>query len=98
MIKKKLLVLVIITVALGGYFVFSKKSAAPAETSIQQVPQEVDASDWKTYRNEEFGFEAKYPNTWSVGLEGTDNITGKQFSVSLMKPREEGDKRDIIKL
>lgn len=37
-------------------------------TPAQNVGDVVDTSGWKTYRNEEFGFEVWYPNQW-VSLE-----------------------------
>lgn len=30
------------------------------------VASRTDTSDWKTYRNEQYGFEVKYPNAWEV--------------------------------
>ena len=29
---------------------------------------EIDISDWKTYRNEEFGYEIKYPEDWNISV------------------------------
>lgn len=55
----------------------------------------LDTSDWQTYRNEQLGFEVKYPNGWKVGTRPATNGTpqfieffridesGKSMSVAL---------------
>ncbi|MFA6215152.1 MAG: hypothetical protein WC768_01115 [Patescibacteria group bacterium] len=35
-------------------------------TNIATTTEEIDISDWKTYRNEEYGFEFKYPEDWKI--------------------------------
>ncbi len=82
-----MILVVAISIIVIGYFIFSFKSLSPTGNQTQRL----DTSDWKTYRNEDFGFEVKYPKTWVVGLELTNNITGKVDSISLMKPYQESD-------
>jgi len=43
----------------------------PSEASAQE--EEIDTSTWKTYRNEEYGFEFKYPEDW-VKFEYQDKL------------------------
>lgn len=41
-------------------------SISPEATSTQVIKDET--ADWKTYRNEKYGYEVKYPNNWE-GIE-----------------------------
>jgi len=37
-----------------------------ANTNVATTTAEIDMSNWKTYRNEEYGFEFKYPEGWEL--------------------------------
>ncbi len=58
-------VIVLGSVAWGGYELF--KPAPPEETGEgeEQSAIEDEFADWKTYQNEEYGFEVKYPKDWT---------------------------------
>ncbi len=51
----------------------------PLATSIPEqletIESKIDTSNWKTYRNEEYGFEVRYPEEWRVN-EVNKNIIG----------------------
>jgi hypothetical protein len=84
--KKLSIVIFVVLVIIGGYFfIFKKQSITLSENQTQST----NNSDWKTYTNKDLGFEVTYPNTWNVGLEGTDNVTHKLVSVSLIAPNRD---------
>ncbi len=70
-----IILIVVVVVIVAGYFVLSKKSTAPGDNQNQsssttaqaspdnnsQTPAAVTA-DWKTYENDKYGFEFKYPS------------------------------------
>lgn len=68
--KKRMMVVIgmiaIVVIVIGGYFIFSKRLVKPSETQTQQSLQMIDISDWKTYTNNQYGFELKYPSNWVI--------------------------------
>jgi len=74
-IKLSLLsLLVVLALAVGYLAATTKLAQAPEPETQQQASNEMEG--WKTYRNEEYGFEVKHPSDW-VSLNITDLVSAK---------------------
>lgn len=79
----------------------AKKAKDLLEQKNQQTVGGVSTADWKTYKNEEYGFEFKYPSSWTekttrrdsqtiieiIGPESEIEVYGR-FLVLSVTPRE----------
>ena len=70
---KYLAIVVVLGLIVGGGILWYANIPPPAPQPIEipniQKPtlqQTLDASTWQTYRNDEFGFEVRYPSNWRV--------------------------------
>ncbi len=64
-----IIILAVLLILVNGYF-FYKQYSAPSQVTTQELVRETEnMSEWKTYRNEEYGFEFKYPPTMKIGEE-----------------------------
>lgn len=56
-----LIAVIVAIIAIGGYFVWSKKSQQPSNEPVSTT------ANWKTYTNTKLGYEIKLPSAWKVG-------------------------------
>ena len=92
-----LIIAVIVLVGIGGYFAFTKKSEpisqqpspTPAQTNTTattQAPKDETAT-WNTYKDDQFGYEVKYPKGYVVYKyvlpcgSGWDNTKGQNVII-----------------
>ena len=63
-----LLLVIIAVLVIGGGYYFAKKAGYVPDNTPSDIIQPLNnsVSDWKIYKNEKYGFEFKYPLTWSL--------------------------------
>ena len=85
----KILVLIILIILIGGGYFGWQYFGAPKE----EVKDET--ADWKTYRNEEYGFEFKYPE--NLNTEIPYNAPGL-FIIYFVEERREGVETERVEI
>ena len=84
----KVAIIIIVLIVIGGaYFVFSKKdrgvSVQDAENQNSQssnlLTDQLSIDNWKTYRNDQYGLEFKYPVDWKIQEYKIGNINNGVF-------------------
>jgi len=88
-----LIIVILIILAGGAYFWSQKKVEAPTSTDIS-VPV-VDTADWKTYQNDEYGFEFKYPSERIAFTFDADNKISNVDRNKLIPAPSDSDKVHI---
>jgi hypothetical protein len=53
-----------------------------------------ETANWKTYRNDEYGFEFKYPKDWTTGYIYKDDVLGR-WSVKIISQKWQGFLEDV---
>jgi len=65
--KKLIFSIIVAILAVSAVFAYQKYNKP------EEISSNIDTSDWLTYRNEEYGFELKYPKEWVVEVKESNN-------------------------
>lgn len=83
--QKKIVVSILIMTVLviTGFFIWKKLDIKPSHINSDQQ-ESSQTKDWKTYQNDNYGFEIKYPIDWTIIENAGDNAD--RSVVSLVSP------------
>jgi len=86
--KYILIIVILALIVVGETLYLAKQEVKLPETKLPQKFIQDETADWKTYRNDEYGFEFKYPNQWGNVSNSPDAILYQSDSTVIFNPPE----------
>ncbi|MBU3942692.1 hypothetical protein KKA24_01770 [Patescibacteria group bacterium] len=73
--KKLIIALIILIIAVGGFFAYQQLTQEKTPEEENQEPID-ETADWQVYKSEQGGYEIKYPEGWFLKNKSEINIGG----------------------
>ena len=93
-VKKIILILIILAILIGGYFLYKFISTKNPDKKANQTSNQID--NWKTYNNDKHNFFIKYPNDWTAEEIPNTNQSSvdENFYVNFLSPETIQSRKD----